>query len=564
MAPLDEFTHSYDTDLQGLADIPVMWQPPYNGRHGFLLHADCWSLLNEAFYPRPLPLRRLLDVCLSLRFPLWWNGLDWGHDYGALLRFDNENHYPWEDGLQEASEKSDIHLCARFSPYEDTSIPWPLSETNQLSKSSRIGDCFTRLPWEIREIVATLLPVQEALSLRLASSSFAPILTSQTFWASRFLPGRERDYVFEVRKYRKDIDWMKLFQCTGFTHASSGLRNRIRIWKLVGTSKQYMELQLPKPHKVSIPDDRRSDYRWSRVAGDLSESTPINGMASTKGILALNERCIDVVEALTEIAISVIPAGEADYIAGMRLISTEGHEVQLGYRSESGEITVNVTYLKGFMVAIGPLGIRALKVLRLNGTCSGWIGRVGNAPVTKALSCTSHVLALKVTFDGYKLVALAVGEAHSVTEPVQRSADLSMRNTALWFPTIPDQKLHLNESSFTGELPSTSGYHPLAWILFGGSDGNELSTVTGVTVLCGGIIGSIEFTHATTQNGKQKLGRRRPHGSARFHHFTIDGPGGEIITELATSVEQSTAEGVWSFLKHGLLNSFKVRAKLAD
>ena len=156
-----------------------------------------------------------------------------------------------------------------------------------------------------------------------------------------------------------------------------------------------MELQLPKPLKVSISNYRSSDYRWSRVAGDLSESTTIYG----NGRLAINERCIDVVEALTEIAISVIPAGEADYIAGMRLINTEGHEVQLGYRSESGEIMVNVTYLKGFMVAIGPHGIRALKVLRLHGTCSGWIGRLGNAPVTEALSCTSRVLALKVTFD---------------------------------------------------------------------------------------------------------------------------------------------------------------------
>ena len=233
MAPLDEFADSYATDLQGLVRIPVMRQPPHNGRHGFVLHADCWSLLNEAFYPELLPLRRLLDICQSLRFPLWWDGLDWGHDYGALLRFDDEKNYPWEDGLEEVSEKSDIHQCARFSPYEDISILWPLLGTSRLSKSSltrsHIGDCFMRLPWEIREFVATLLPIQEALSLRLASSSFAPLLTSQTFWASRFLPGRERDYVFEVRKDRKGIDWMKLFQRTGFTHASSRLRNRIRI-----------------------------------------------------------------------------------------------------------------------------------------------------------------------------------------------------------------------------------------------------------------------------------------------------------------------------------------------
>ena len=165
---------------------------------------------------------------------------------------------------------------------------------------------------------------------------------------------------------------------------------------------------------------------------------------------------------------------------------------------------------------------------------------------------------------GYKLVALAVGEAEHVAEQGQQSAGLSLRNTTLWFPTIPDQNFYLNEASFIGEPTSTSDYRPLAWILFGGCDGNQLSTITDVTVLCGGIIGSIEFTHATKQGGKQKLGRHRPHDSAEFHHFTIDGPGGEIITELATSVEQVTAEGVYSFLRHGSLNSFRVRATLDD
>ena len=87
---------------------------------------------------------------------------------------------------------------------------------------------------------------------------------------------------------------------------------------------------------------------------------------------------------------------------------------------------------------------------------------------------------------GYKLVALALGEAEHVDEQGQQSADLSLRNTTLWFPTIPDQKLYLNKASFIGEPPSTSDYRPLAWILFGGCDGNELSTITDVTVLCGG------------------------------------------------------------------------------
>ena len=368
-----------------------------------MLHAHCWSLLNEAFSPEPLPLRRLLDVCESLPSPLWWDGLDWGHDYGGLVRFDHENNYPWEDGLEEVSEKSNVHQWAQFSPHEAVSVPRLLSGGTQSPKSSVIRssteDCFMRLPWEIRELVATLLPVQEAMSLRLVSSSFAPLLASQMFWASRFLSGRERGYVFEVRENPKGVDWMKLFRRTGFTHASPGLRNRIRTWKLIETSKQYMELQLPKLPKASISDDRCTNYQWRRVAANFAKKSTIYGLASTHGRLAFSERCIDVVKALTKIVISVVSAGKADYIAGMRLIDTQNHEEQLGYRYEDGEIMVNLTYLKGFAVALGSHGIRALKVIRLDGTCSDWIGRLGNAPITGALSCTRRVLALKVTFD---------------------------------------------------------------------------------------------------------------------------------------------------------------------
>jgi hypothetical protein len=47
----------------------VMRQSPENGRHGFVLHDECWLLLQKAFEPDSVPIDRLLNVCNSLPFP---------------------------------------------------------------------------------------------------------------------------------------------------------------------------------------------------------------------------------------------------------------------------------------------------------------------------------------------------------------------------------------------------------------------------------------------------------------------------------------------------------------
>ena len=54
--------------------IPVMWQNPVSGRHGFVLHDACWWLLKTAFDTESVPLGRLLNICGSLPFPLFWDG----------------------------------------------------------------------------------------------------------------------------------------------------------------------------------------------------------------------------------------------------------------------------------------------------------------------------------------------------------------------------------------------------------------------------------------------------------------------------------------------------------
>lgn len=37
-----------------------------NGCHGILFHDNCWCVLERAFRPKPVPLDRLYDLCLSM------------------------------------------------------------------------------------------------------------------------------------------------------------------------------------------------------------------------------------------------------------------------------------------------------------------------------------------------------------------------------------------------------------------------------------------------------------------------------------------------------------------
>ena len=392
-APLDEGMRWDDRDyhLKASNRIPVMKQPPDNGCHGFVLHDACWCLLKAASDTQSVPLERLRNICESLPLPLWWEGVCWDHDYGGLALLDEQGHYPWEDRLREQTVCSEIHRNAKANPYDvpDMSrLPIKLLDhpPDSLPPSPR-NDCFMLLPWEILEGIVDLLPTTDVLILRLASRSFAPILTSQSFWASRFAPGRERDFIFEARKWKNCKDWRLLYRHTSAAHATPGLQNRRRIWSLIQIIKEYLSLRInEKPRDLSA-DMNDTDLRWNQVGGDIKQAL---GAGYCK---EFNDGCriFDKVHAfipktLFKMALSVVQAGEADYIVGLRLISVEEDDKQLGYRAEGKELFFEVRALRGFAIAVGPRGIRALQVICDDGTRSPWFGRLGKSPIKERLA----------------------------------------------------------------------------------------------------------------------------------------------------------------------------------
>jgi hypothetical protein len=116
-------------------------------------------------------------------------------------------------------------------------------------------DCFSRLPWELREAIAMVLPACDVLKLRQASRSFVDIAASQTFWASRFVRGGECDFIFEMREGKQGTDWKQLYLNSCTSRAPLGLQKRMRIWNC----------RFNKGSLIAMPEAARARIRVTSI-----------------------------------------------------------------------------------------------------------------------------------------------------------------------------------------------------------------------------------------------------------------------------------------------------------
>jgi hypothetical protein len=387
------------------SDSVVFYQThPLKGPYEFLLHDACWNLFQTAMDPHPVPLGRLLDMCKSLPRPI---PLSWVYGYGGMMQVNEDNHYPPRSTVQGFYGGFTAHenpynipiiskLLARTREGSDSRVPKP----SQDGRESR--DCFSRLPWELREAIAIALSTCDALKLRLSSRSFVDIAASQTFWASRFARGGERDFIFEVRERKQSTDWMLLYRNSSPFHAPLGLKNRIRIWNDIFSIKGLLEIRFNGVQSRTTELCEDPCWVWSQVSGYTGDpmNRPRLSSDTHDGCWIFDKECVGIPQSLTHIAFSVIPIGTADYVAGLRLISADGDQ-QLGYQAEGKEhfFAVTASALRGFTVALNYRGIRALQVVCQDGTCSPWFGCPENAVITNRLYCAERVMAIEAGFD---------------------------------------------------------------------------------------------------------------------------------------------------------------------
>lgn len=387
-----------------------MRQREVNGWHGFVFHEACWSLLQEAYHPKAIPLARLLEVCRSLPFPLQGTGVSWGHDYGGLVLLDNQSHYPWEDRLIERHDDSITYRHAKENPYDVLEIQRLLKEPPQcppcwekldsLRPISNEGDYFVRLPWEIREEIALYLPTTDILSIRRASRAFSHVFSSQRLWASRFKANAERGFLFESRNSKKSRDWRSLYRRTNDAYSPPGLQNRKRIWGLILSLMDVLSMRWNDSYKLCPPDLNRAGLRWSETTGLLIQEQPFGPYRGfNEGCRLFNKQSTSIPDHLFQIAFSVVRVGNTGYIAGIRFIPSNGTDICLGYRAEGKELFLDITVLRGFVSAVGSGGIQALQVITGKGQISQWFGCPSESPRTRRLAVFESIAAIEAGFD---------------------------------------------------------------------------------------------------------------------------------------------------------------------
>jgi hypothetical protein len=420
------FSHDARWDNEGYQfpvtdELPMMREPPFDGRHGFILHAVCYSLLREFFYPREVPVARLLEVCKS--FPFQYLGLSWGHDYGGVICIDQENQYPWEGQDLNGVEQPEL-TCQRVDPWDIPELKVLLqgaqlglpklkvNSTKLTPTDGAVSNFFTRLPLEIFEYIVTYLPTDEVRILARTSKELAMIIPfglGQSFWASRFQTPFELGFVFEAQKYRDGLDWRSLyFGVVKAIHCSPGLQNRKRIWGLIRSPLSELAcIHWSDNLALRSLDANEDQLRWKEICGNLQplERAP-RASVFHAGCRRFRIQRTFIPTLLRQVVISTISIGNATYVTGVRFIPNEGLEVYLGYTAEGGKSSLNTenqfmdaTGVRGFILAMGSRGIQALQFIACAGQLSQWFGRPDGLPKTRRLAISKPITALEAGFD---------------------------------------------------------------------------------------------------------------------------------------------------------------------
>ncbi|KAM3482561.1 hypothetical protein MY8738_003910 [Beauveria namnaoensis] len=521
--PLQQWDTMSESDDE--IHVPVMCQEAIDGLHGFVLHSACWNLLSKACKPVGPSLERLLSICESLPFPLWNNGVSWGHDYEGLFELNTYGMYPWMEHFSlsfattvERASISDPNGGSVLRMMLPTATPHFTTMTRPLAKDA---DPFFRVPWEICEMILGNVQTRDALNLRLASRSFLPLFSSLSFWLSRFEPDGERGFIFEVDEGRGNwgVDaLLKIHHSSKRSLATLAIVNRQRTWNLARRLASLIET----PNMSNNSSEQTFHWwGWIEITGSEHIIDPALPWEKFRaGCRSTTRTVVNVPPDITKIGITIVNAGVWNYVTGIRLIGRDGNEHAAGYVSKDKDVLCHLSQLHGLRVAMGPGGVRALQVVAEGQQVSKWIGNIEGVPQSDRLVVGAPITSLSVTLDGYKVTGLSVDSSQA--QPMT-----SIRRIALWYPSVPPYYLLLNQNSFTYQGPLSAGYQPLSWIQFGGEAGKSLKHVQGLLVRFSYSLFGLQFIYNESHGTRysEVLGRC----TERDTFFSIDGAGGERI-----------------------------------
>ncbi|KAJ5336465.1 uncharacterized protein N7506_004487 [Penicillium brevicompactum] len=196
-------------------------------------------------------------------------------------------------------------------------------------------------------------------------------------------------------------------------------------------------------------------------------------------------------------------------------------------------VVLDVEGVKGFILAMGTMGLHALQVISNDDSVSQWIGSPRDSPLTRRLADIGSVERLRIGIDGFKIVSFAAAPLEGTT-----AHELSFRDQAYWYPSIPPippfhQMMSLSMPSPSQEkIPSSSDTS-----LWSGL-GLEAHKYDGEDIPAPSLtLGREKITVAEPSDSEEAIDSEE-NDKPKNIEFTIDGPGGEIIQAIEVAIDK--------------------------
>ncbi|KAH7309758.1 hypothetical protein B0I35DRAFT_359355 [Stachybotrys elegans] len=522
---------------------------------GWGFHSSCWEILNQGFKPN---LRHLFEISLST--PCTLEGImDWGHTYeGAATVHITQfmptlyTSFPGPHPIPRDFTSDPFRIPGLLKGIKNSYRLQkdPFQSNLSLDPRRQWQDEFVRLSPEILQRILCLLPTRDVRSLRLASPTLAITALPETFWASRFQHGNEFEHLPEVLD-NPPTSWRTLYlSLETWTSGNPHMANRRRVWALTKTMQTTIRQMghvscqgTPinswfEPSVVVRPQGTQHEECWRTASyGILGPEDDFR-----HGCRVLRARTVSFPHFLYIqcICVSFVYTGGGSFVSGILFVDQHGEKHALGYIHDGQEVMIQLPAperIRGWEVAFEWGGVRAIAAVTENGTTSSWAGEPADFPKWH-LAEAEGISAVKAEFDAFKMVSLS---RNTVRGPPTED---DWRNSCLWHPSVPPEKLLYNGISGDRPPSDAASDFPVCTVFFGGFGGEELSDLIEVVVWTFDIdyVAGIQFIY-TDPSRNRHLGRLGPfldehvqrHNPDPVDHrtsLTINGPGGEEITSI--------------------------------
>ncbi|PYH65921.1 F-box domain protein [Aspergillus vadensis CBS 113365] len=238
--------------------------PEHDQTDLYVFHEPCWRRLVSHFSPTEFDVGFVSEALEYLPLPLLC-----GHHEPTPTGL--KPPYMWEavkEGLGHQPNYADLDDLMRFAKAPPS--PWrPV-----MSSAPFVVDPFQRLPLELIEMIAVLLPTRDVLHLRQVSRGVASVFSSSAFWKTRFDLNAERGFLWPVVR---DIintakgnvfDWRLLYHCTCHLTCSQWFRLELKSWEAL---RWLRDTALALASGAPRPLDYRGDalhYYHNAIIGD--------------------------------------------------------------------------------------------------------------------------------------------------------------------------------------------------------------------------------------------------------------------------------------------------------